>query len=332
MNTLSNLPGPAVPLVGADGRLAPAWLQFFMALFARTGGAPGIAASDTQADTSGGTPIVDLAPVYAMLYAVEAMAAQAMATGSLLTRIAELEARIDVLGQPIWPTADFEAQLAAGAPVPAGYLADGDAIGSINPNTGSFTTLRTTGGVGIGAAPSTYRAIQVSMPLTGNVSAAGVFSNPAVQPDVTNVARGYVTQPSLAAGAFTLASLHHYQAIQGAIGAGAAITVQSGFNADASITGAATNYGFLGSVPAGANNWNFYAATTAKNYLGGTTLIGSSADDGSGNKLQVSTALSIAPATTTTAPAAGTAEALPATPSGYATFRINGTNRLIPYY
>lgn len=141
MKLVSSLPSPAVPLVGPDGRLVPAWFQFFMSLFARTGGAPGIAASDTQADTAAGTPVADLAPVYAMIHLAEATAAQAMATGPLIDRIAELEARIDALGQPASMPSDIEVQLAGGSPVPAGYLADGDAIGNTNPNTGKFTSL-----------------------------------------------------------------------------------------------------------------------------------------------------------------------------------------------
>lgn len=64
----------------------------------------------------------------------------------------------------------------------------------------------------------------------------------------------------------------------------------------------------------------------------GEVLINQTAVDGSGNKLQVNSGISIAPSTTTTAPAAGGAGALPATPTGYATLRINGVDRKFPYY
>ncbi|MDN7825096.1 hypothetical protein QZN01_20805 [Burkholderia cenocepacia] len=53
--------------------------------------------------------------------------------------------------------------------------------------------------------------------------------------------------------------------------------------------------------------------------------------DGSGN-LTVNGGLTMSPATTTTAPAAGGAGALPATPAGYATVTIGGTARKIAYY
>jgi hypothetical protein len=106
MNSLGNLPSLAMPMVDSGGRLSPVWLQFFLTLFARTGGAPGILVSDTQAALESGTPPTDLAPVYATIHAVEAMAAQAMAVGPLLQRIADLEARINETGA---------------APAPAGY-------------------------------------------------------------------------------------------------------------------------------------------------------------------------------------------------------------------
>lgn len=34
----NNIPSATVPMVGQDGRLSPAWFQFFVTLFARTGG------------------------------------------------------------------------------------------------------------------------------------------------------------------------------------------------------------------------------------------------------------------------------------------------------
>ncbi len=53
--------------------------------------------------------------------------------------------------------------------------------------------------------------------------------------------------------------------------------------------------------------------------------------DDSGN-LTVTGGLTMSPATTTTAPSAGGAGALPATPAGYATVTIGGTARKIAYY
>ncbi|MSM40058.1 MAG: hypothetical protein GJT30_10605 [Geobacter sp.] len=51
------------------------------------------------------------------------------------------------------------------------------------------------------------------------------------------------------------------------------------------------------------------------------------------HKLEVASGtIAISPATTTTAPTAGAADALPATPAGYMTITVNGVDRKIPYY
>lgn len=41
----ARLPSPAVPMVDANGVLTPAWFSWFLALFARTGGATGVGAA-----------------------------------------------------------------------------------------------------------------------------------------------------------------------------------------------------------------------------------------------------------------------------------------------
>lgn len=60
-------------------------------------------------------------------------------------------------------------------------------------------------------------------------------------------------------------------------------------------------------------------------------LIGTTTDDGV-NKLQVNGSIAMNPTITTTAPSAGGAGALPATPTGYATMYIGGVARKIAYY
>ena len=49
---------------------------------------------------------------------------------------------------------------------------------------------------------------------------------------------------------------------------------------DASCVGATNNFGFVSSIPSAANNWNLYLDGTAKNYLAGSLLIGSTTDAG----------------------------------------------------
>jgi hypothetical protein len=242
MNVESNIPAPGVPVVGTDGRMTPVWFRFFMTLFTRTGGTQGLLADDMEAEISAGTPAVDVGAIYATIYAVEAMAAQAMATGPLLARLDEIDARLDVLGQPAVLPPDLEAQLAAGASIPAAVLTEGSPIGDIQRSTGKFTALNASGAVLLdGTGP------QVTFNTGGPV----------------------VSSPN----ATTLA-----------------------ISSDVQVTGAVS---------------------------GGSLSTTGALSGGS---------LSIAPTTTTTAPGAGGAGALPATPAGYMTVTVNGTARKIPYY
>ena len=91
----------------------------------------------------------------------------------------------------------------------------------------------------------------------------------------TSNAYGVFSGLSTTASAYTLSKLHHFFASQGTIGAGSAVTEQYGFHANSNITGATTNYGFYGNIPAGTGRYNFYAAGTAENYFAGTTTFAS---------------------------------------------------------
>jgi hypothetical protein len=59
------------------------------------------------------------------------------------------------------------------------------------------------------------------------------------------------------------------------IGAGSAVTNQSGFYANSNLIGATNNYGFRGRIPSGTNRWNLYMDGTANNYMAGGLGIGS---------------------------------------------------------
>lgn len=205
------------------------------------------------------------------------------ATGVLAGRIADLEARLDE-GLPQAP-ADATSNLGtmstqnANAVAITGGSIDGATVGATTPATGSFTTLRTSGNVGLGVAPGAGYAQRVSLPITGNVSSQGVQVDGQIQSDVTTGAAMFRTAPTVVAASFTLAGLFHFAATQGAIGAGATVSVQYGFYAG-SLSGAAANYGFYGNVPAGSTTWNLYMNSTAKNYLAGVTLFGTLVDNG----------------------------------------------------
>jgi hypothetical protein len=73
---------------------------------------------------------------------------------------------------------------------------------------------------------------------------------------------------------YTIANVSGYVAEQGTFNADSTVTVQFGFHATSSITGATNNYGFRGELAAATGRWNFYAGGTADNYFNGNVGIG----------------------------------------------------------
>jgi hypothetical protein len=155
-----------------------------------------------------------------------------------------------------------------------GGAIDGTAIGATTANTGKFTTLETSGNIGLGAAPSGNINLRLIEPVTGGATAVGAQSIGAVQSDVTTAAYYFRSDLSTDASVFTLASGIHFGAVQGTIGAGSTVTNQYGFRAFSSLTGATNNYGFYSEIATAANRWNFYANGTAPNYFRGLTTFG----------------------------------------------------------
>jgi hypothetical protein len=125
--------------------------------------------------------------------------------------------------------------------------------------------------IGFGALASNGVAVQINGPLTLTGSTMRGFENAYELPLIVDVAyTAYRSIPSMAAGAASaLVNLHHFRASQGTIGAGRAITTQTGFNAESSLIGATNNYGFRGQIAAAANRYNLYMDGTAANFLGG---------------------------------------------------------------
>lgn len=152
------------------------------------------------------------------------------------------------------------------------------AANTIAASTGGTERMRidSAGRVGIGATPAAGRNLTITSNITGAVNSMSVFAQGTVQSDVTGIARGFITQPSTQATAFTLSNLYHFQALQGTIGAGSTVTNQMGFFADPSLVGATNNYGFYGNIASGTGRYNFYAAGTAQNYFAGNVGIGTS--------------------------------------------------------
>jgi hypothetical protein len=123
---------------------------------------------------------------------------------------------------------------------------------------------------------SPYSALTVQRNVTGASNINLVYLASTVQADVTAAMYACRTALGTVADVFTLTGLVHYAASQGTIGVGSIVTSQQGYVAFSNIVGALTNYGFSSQLPIGPNNnWNFYAAGTAPNYMAGTLGIGS---------------------------------------------------------
>jgi hypothetical protein len=97
------------------------------------------------------------------------------------------------------------------------------------------------------------------------------YSACTAQTGVTSV-YGNWTQVGVASGV-TLSVLHHNYVTQGTFTG--AVTTQSGFFVESTLTGATNNYGFRGAIASGTGRWNLYMDGTAQNYLAGNVGIGS---------------------------------------------------------
>jgi len=142
--------------------------------------------------------------------------------------------------------------------------------------------ITSAGNVGIGPGVALANSIlTLQKSITGSSTSAGIYNPSTIQSDVTGAANINWTNASTAASAFTLVTLRHYIAAQNTIGAGSTVTNQYGFVADASLTGATNNYGFVSSIPAAANRYNIYSSGTADNYFAGSVGVGTTAPNAS---------------------------------------------------
>ena len=154
-----------------------------------------------------------------------------------------------------------------------GGTIDGAAIGGASPSTGSFTSLRTSGNLGVGGSPSVGENVRVMTEITGSTTANSIYNTGIIQSDVTTIARYFATFARTEAASFTLTDLYHFNASQGTIGAGSTVTNQYGYRCGNSLVGATNNYGFYGNIPSGSGRFNFYAAGAAPNSFSGDVTI-----------------------------------------------------------
>lgn len=139
------------------------------------------------------------------------------------------------------------------------------------------------GRLGFGNAPGSTSSFRIGRIITGGTTAYGIYSDGAVQTDVTTAAINYFSIPAAASGA-TISNLYSFQAAQGTI-TGATITNQYGFAVANSLTGATNNYGFYSDIASNTGRWNFYANGTAANYFAGNTAIGTTSFGTSADKV-----------------------------------------------
>jgi hypothetical protein len=131
------------------------------------------------------------------------------------------------------------------------------------------------GRLGIGAVPADSIRINVGGTHPGTATTTYCFYTDNTLPSTNTAAHiSFQSAPSTQAASFTLGGLTHFDAYQGAFGAGSAVTTQIGFSASASLTGATNNYGFYGAILSGTGRYNLYMAGTANNYLAGSLGIG----------------------------------------------------------
>jgi len=196
---------------------------------------------------------------------------------------------------------------------------------------GNFTTadekmrITSTGNVGIGSTSLTDVSLRVSKNITGATTFYGVFSDGAIQSDVTANAYYYGTSASAVSG--TLSTLRHYHARQASLGT-ATVAIQYGFVTDDSLIGATNNYAFIAgnttavtagktaygfysavnTATGGGTTYGFYAAGTAENYFNGAVTLGTplAVSSGGTGATTSNAALTNLTEFTTTATAAGT--------------------------
>lgn len=164
------------------------------------------------------------------------------------------------------------------AAISAGTI-DGTVVGGTNPaaitgTTGAFTSISTTDNIGVGTATAAQISLRVARNISGTTNSAGVFSSGVVQSGVTGSAIYYGSSANTVAASFTLPILTHFNALQGAIGAGSTVTNQYGFAASSTLIGATNNYGFYSNIATGSGRWNFYASGTAANFFAGDLQLG----------------------------------------------------------
>ncbi|MBV5309057.1 hypothetical protein, partial [Chromatium okenii] len=169
-----------------------------------------------------------------------------------------------------------------------GFTADGTLTGAVNnygfyggiaSGTGRYNLYMAgtadnflAGSLGIGT--STSSDVKVNIGGTFPASGGGCYPVRLIG-TANNTTTGsimYHARLSTSSGGATVGSIQYYLADQGTFSG--AVTYQTGFTADGTLTGAVNNYGFYGGIASGTGRYNLYMAGTADNFLAGSLGIG----------------------------------------------------------
>jgi hypothetical protein len=133
-------------------------------------------------------------------------------------------------------------------------------------------------GIGTNVIPASVKVtLGGTLPTSGGAS-YGVYMPTTIPAGTTSDAHHIYSAPTTAASAFTLTQFTHFEIQDIILGAGSAVTTQTGFRANA-MTHAGTNLGFQGLLASGSNRWNAYMSGTAANYFAGQVSLGTSTLD-----------------------------------------------------
>lgn len=136
------------------------------------------------------------------------------------------------------------------------------------------------GGVGIGGASGANQWLRVAASSLTATTIATVYAGTTFASTTLTLGRGYVSDLSTAAAAFTLPVLNHFEAYSTTKGAGSTITTVRGFYAANAIAVGTNNYGFYSDINVAATTYQLYMGGTAASYFGGNVgiLVLASAD------------------------------------------------------
>jgi len=156
----------------------------------------------------------------------------------------------------------------------------------------SRLSINGSGNIGLGGTAFAIASVYVPREITGGTTAYSIYNRNTIMSDVTAAAVGIFSNIGTDAASFTVPTLYHFAATQNTLGAGSAVTSQSGFYAYGTIREATDNYSFhaantslVGSgktsygfysainiATGGGTTWAFYASGTAWSQLSGPLI------------------------------------------------------------